>query len=394
MQEAMARLKSEMGADAVILHTRKVQNRRFFGLISREMIEITGAVEEPTFAAKETTLSKLNPSTLQLKPTQTRLSASTIAPPSQPAVGSSFTLIPSSPAPNPMKESDPLKETMAAEMVEIKGMVGEILERLNQPAEDLPSDIHRIHQLLIKNDVELRLADQICSKIMPLDTRQNNQQAIALIQAILGQPKPIVLPPPGNGSHVVMMIGPTGVGKTTTIAKLAATFSIVQKRKVGLITADTYRIAAVEQLRTFGEIIGVPVEVVFSPPTLRTAIERNWDKDLILIDTAGRSHKHERQMEELRAFVEAAQPSSLCLVLSMTTKGKDLDQILNSYNHLNFERIIFTKMDETTQYGTMLQVIQQTGNPLSYVTTGQNVPDDIEIADPAKLARLIFGEMQ
>jgi flagellar biosynthesis protein FlhF len=197
-----------------------------------------------------------------------------------------------------------------------------------------------------------------------------------------------------NKQTVVALVGPTGVGKTTTISKLAANYTIIDKKKVALLTVDTYRIAAVEQLKTVGEIIGVPVEVVFTPRNLRNAIQSNADKELIFIDTAGRSHKNSIQMSEIKAFLEAASPDDIFLVLSACTKYKDMLDIIEKYESLNIKKIIFTKLDETTTYGAILNVVDKSKKYLSYFTTGQSVPDDIETADQEKYFNLLIGDLK
>jgi len=187
------------------------------------------------------------------------------------------------------------------------------------------------------------------------------------------------------------LIGATGVGKTTTIGKLAAGFSIVDKRKVALITADTYRVAAVEQLKTFGEIIGVPVEVAMTPNGLLEALNLHADKELIFIDTAGRSPHHELHMSELRAFLDKAQPDFTMLVLSATTQFSDQLRIYQRFEGLT-THLIFTKLDEAGSVGSILNLLGQTTLPTAYLTNGQSVPDDIEAATPNRIARYVLGE--
>ncbi|MGE5654600.1 MAG: hypothetical protein ACM3ZQ_10150 [Bacillota bacterium] len=187
------------------------------------------------------------------------------------------------------------------------------------------------------------------------------------------------------------LIGPTGVGKTTTIAKLAARSALIERQKVGLVTIDTYRIAAVEQLKTYGRILGLPVEVVFTPDELRETLARMQDMDCIYVDTAGRSHHNAPQMAELCNFHEAAQPDITYLVLSTTTKYRDLMEIIVSYEVLHPHGLVFTKLDETESYGSIFNVVALLQKPLAYITFGQNVPDDIQDFDPSHLTELIMG---
>jgi flagellar biosynthesis protein FlhF len=195
-------------------------------------------------------------------------------------------------------------------------------------------------------------------------------------------------------SRVVAFVGPTGVGKTTTIAKIAAVELLKNKRKVGLITADTFRIAAVEQLKTYANILQIPVEVVFSTEEVAEAIDKLKDRDLILIDTAGRNYGDTVFVEKLNEFLKASQPDETCLVLSLTTKSADLEHIVANFEGVEIDKFIFTKLDETSSYGALYNLAHRFRKPLAYLTTGQNVPDDIEVATPERIAKLVVGEKQ
>ncbi len=179
---------------------------------------------------------------------------------------------------------------------------------------------------------------------------------------------------------VVALVGPTGVGKTTTIAKLAANFALFEGKSVGLITIDTYRIAAVEQLKTYSEIINLPIEVVYTAAEFKRALVNLEEKELILIDTAGRSQKNKQQIRELRHFFNGRRLDETHLVLSANTKLEDLLETAESFQEIEYNRLIFTKLDETNNLGNVLEVADRLKIPMSYVTTGQNVPEDIEVA--------------
>ena len=184
----------------------------------------------------------------------------------------------------------------------------------------------------------------------------------------------------GNRPTVVALVGPTGVGKTTTIAKLAANFALFEGKSVGLITIDTYRIAAVEQLKTYSEIINLPIEVVYTAADLKRAFQKLSDKQLILIDTAGRSQKNKQQIRELKHFFNGRPLNETHLVLSANTKLEDLLETADSFKELGVNRLIFTKLDETNSLSNVIEVAERLRIPLSYVTTGQSVPEDIEVA--------------
>ena len=191
---------------------------------------------------------------------------------------------------------------------------------------------------------------------------------------------------------IVALIGTTGVGKTTTIAKIAAKFVLERGISVALITADTYRISAVDQLRTYSDIIGLPLEIVYSPSELAPALRKHRSKKLILIDTAGRSQNNEYQMNELKAFLAAEPSIEKHLVLSATTKERDAEAILERFSSCRPDRILLTKTDETENIGFIVNLLFDRRLPLSYFTNGQSVPDDIEPAKPEALAKLMLEQ--
>lgn len=195
-----------------------------------------------------------------------------------------------------------------------------------------------------------------------------------------------------GGPLVIALIGPTGVGKTTTIAKLAATYRLRRGRSVGLITADTYRIAAVDQLRTYASIIGLPMKVVMTPAEMAAAVDAFGSHDVVLIDTAGRSQRNTERLVELAGHIEAARPTETHLVLSSAASQEVLLDAAEAFAPLKPNRVILTKLDEAVHFGALINVMQQLRTRLSFVTTGQEVPDHIEPGQPDRLARLVLGE--
>jgi len=377
MQDAMIKVKLEMGKDAVIIHTRKFKEGGFFGLFGKSMIEVTAAVEEPNLATNQTKVVDPAPATKLV-----------------PQAGTGYNLQGS------LALQGENSQEFQKEINEMKLMISQMMEQIEQqrPVNDFLPPLQKYYQLLTANEVDEKLVRKLLKKVEdslePQDLVVEEKVKLCLEEAVrklLKSPRPIVFKEQ-KAKQTIALVGPTGVGKTTTIAKLAATFSIVDKKKVALITADTYRIAAVEQLKTFGEIIGVPVDVVYTPRELANAVRAHSNKDLILIDTAGRSHKNETQMAELKSFLEAAEPSDILLVLSATTKARDMLDIIDSYGDVSLGRLIFTKLDETTSCGVILNAINRTKKNLSYITTGQSVPDDIEVADPEKITGMILRE--
>ncbi len=209
------------------------------------------------------------------------------------------------------------------------------------------------------------------------------------IEADIRVAGPIMITP--GRCRLAALVGPTGVGKTTTIAKLAANFRLKEKRRVGLITVDTYRIAAVEQLRTYADIIDLPMHVVATPREMRQTVERMSHLDLILLDTAGRSPKDEVRIQELKAFLAEAAADEVHLVLSSVAAARTLAQTAERFAAVGATAMVLTKLDEANGLGNLLPLVRSSGLPLSYLTDGQNVPDDIQLADAHRLAQMILG---
>ncbi len=200
---------------------------------------------------------------------------------------------------------------------------------------------------------------------------------------------PIILTP--GRLKAVALIGPTGVGKTTTVAKIAAHFALVENKRVALITVDTYRVAAVEQLKIYSELIEIPLAVAYNLEDVLPIMAQYADYDLLLIDTAGRSQKNIAQVGEIKSLLEAVNCETH-LVMSAQFKEQDMVEMVRRFSAARVDRLLFTKLDETDSYGTILNVAEETGIPLSYLTTGQKVPEDIEIADGGKLAGLMLDD--
>jgi flagellar biosynthesis protein FlhF len=194
-----------------------------------------------------------------------------------------------------------------------------------------------------------------------------------------------------NKCRVVALVGPTGVGKTTTIAKLAANYRLREKRRVGLITVDTYRVAAVEQLRTYADIIDLPMEVVATPREMREAVARMSHLDLVLMDTAGRSPRDEVKIQELKSMLSEAEPDEVHLVLSSTAGAKSLIGTAEKFADVGTTALVLTKLDEAHSLGHLVSLVRECELPISYLTDGQNVPDDIQVAEKGLMAEMLLG---
>ena len=254
-----------------------------------------------------------------------------------------------------------------------------------------------LYNTMLDNEVNEKYANQIIDE-MEKNVRENQPFDHALADVyqkmILKFGKAVPIEKDNKGLRVIFFVGPTGVGKTTTIAKIASKFRLEQKRKVALFTADTYRIAAAEQLRTYANILEVPFRVIYSVEELRRGVQDFKNYDFILVDMAGHSPQNPALRENMNTFIHGLEEGiekEVHLVLSATTKYKDLLSIVESYQDIEDYRIIFTKVDETMTLGNLLNLKLHTGAGLSYITCGQNVPDDIEIFNPQKTVKQLLG---
>ncbi len=356
ISEALAMVRADLGRDAVIVQTRKV-NKRVLGVWGREMVEV--------WASDNPELESIR-----------RPQVST----PQRVVGS----------PPPDEQPSRIAQ-LENEIQNLKAMLAQLAQQgvavVPNTVSPAPATPNRWLSLLREAEVEEAIARELLQSVPEESMSESALQSLiadrltvsGAITIEKGQPK------------VVMLVGPTGVGKTTTIAKLAAQYALLQKHRVGLITIDTYRIAAVEQLRTYSQIIDVPIRVVYSAPELPAAVREFAGMDIIFVDTAGRSQRNTMQIGELKACVERLKECEVHLVLSATTKTRDLYDVVQRFSVMPLHRVIWTKLDESTTFGNILNVAVKHPLPISYLTTGQRVPEDVEVAEANKLASLITG---
>ena len=408
--EALAKVKQELGSSAVILHTRSFKRGGIMGLGARTIVEITagtGAAQKkrPMAAAAKSrngdsgVFANAGAATAVAERHVLRNAYSS----TRPAASSASTPAPSTRDLATTLLKEPVFE-LRNELSSLRTMVESLLQRTSRVAgqrSDLPEQLGKLYAQLIEqqvsDEIAIRVIDDVKAELAPEQLSNANAVRERLLQKI-EQLIPANLatsaarPNTGAGCRSICLIGPTGVGKTTTIAKLAAAFKLRQRKKVGLITIDTYRIAAVDQLRTYANIIGVPLKVVLTPAELVTAMKEMSDCDVILIDTAGRAQSDQPKLNELSHFVHAAQPSEVHLVLSSTTHPEAMEAALEEFGRVRVDQIIFTKLDEAVSFGVLLNVARKASKALSYITTGQDVPDNIEVGQPRRLAKLILGE--
>ncbi len=474
MKEAMQQVKDDLGADAVILHTKKYREGGILGFNAKEVVEVTAAIEdtpeppkkkmpakkpakpasridvvsEPessvvppvttaqrsqglrtygtqqqeTDAAAEAerqaaqarfdamveTLAKggvdaaPNPHIIKAEAVQqpgpaVPPQAAQAAPLQQPQMGAQP--LQAAPESQPAGDRDAMNEADAKKIQALQEELAQMKTLLAQVmVKDQPKGVRTLAEALKEQEVTEDIQKDLAATAAAGDTVRDSltQEAHDALADYLSKKVQFSagLEPRADERQpeIVALIGATGVGKTTTLAKIAARFVLEQGIDAALITADTYRISAVEQLKTYSDIIGLPLEIVYSPQELKTAIHKFRKKDLILIDTAGRSQHNEFQMKELSDFLAVHSRIARYLVMSATTKNRDAADILEKFSVCNPDHVIFTKTDETASVGLILNLLYEKDIRLAFLTNGQSVPDDIVPATPDALADLLLRE--
>ncbi len=393
MAGALQKVKRDLGRNAVILNTRSFKAGGFLGFGGKHVVEITA-----------TTHSKSLPGNRwRSRMDDTVVDASDSAPPPVDRSVRNRTT-PSNRSEDPRAqrdgESTQINDSLLREMSQLRSLVERMVQGTRQgKGTEVPAELFDTYTRLLQQHVAEEMVTQLLTEIRgDLTGEQLREQSIVQerllerVAALIPEGGPILLDGPLGKAKVVALVGPTGVGKTTTVAKLAAHFKLREHKNVGLITIDTYRIAAVDQLKAYARIIDVPLEVVLSPDELKDAVARMRWMDLILIDTAGRSQNDTIRLNELKAFLDTIAPDEVHLVLSSTATPECLRSSVERFGQLGADRLIFTKLDEAVGFGVILEAIRQVNHRLSYVTMGQDVPDDIEVGSAQQLARLILGQ--
>jgi flagellar biosynthesis protein FlhF len=408
MAECLVQVKTAMGAEAIILHTRTYQTREWLGLRRREVVEITAGKgmkvgSRPRPGAAATRNDRPRPDDGD------QLKAAGPIPGTYGRSGAARR--PEAAAGTARRPHDPkaLLETPAAanavmlnltnEVTTLKQMMTDLLRvTRHKHAPQVSEELMPVYELLVGNRVDEEVAGDLVRSLgrqVRAEYHANldymKERLVEQLERQLPVRGPIASADKG-GPTVVALVGPTGVGKTTTIAKLAADLKLRKKQRVGLITLDTYRIAAVDQLKRYAEIIGAPLKVVGSAEELRHAVEALDDMEYVLIDTAGRSPNDKLKLNELKTVLEAATPDEVHLVLSTTASEECLELAMNQFGDVRVDGVVLTKLDEAAKLGVLVNIARRLNRNVSYVTTGQDVPDDIEIAEPRRLARLVLGE--
>lgn len=360
-KEAMDLVKQDLGLDAVILNIKRIEPKGIRKIFMKPSVEVLAAVHDSIpdhlVATKKETPTEQQPQSAER---EQRLE----------------------------EKLDRLEHMMTEKFTDVQKTVKS--DDNNNISKYKNEVVEMLYNHLIAQEVDEELALLLLKGIDSRDINVVVSQVYKRIVHLLGTPEGIQ---PSEAPQSIMFLGTTGVGKTTTIAKLAANLIIKQQQEVGLVTTDTYRIAAVEQLKTYSKILNIPMKVAYSPAELRQAVKKYEDenKQLVLIDTAGASQKNDEQFTEIVNMINSSSDMELYVVLSMTTKYRDMVEIIERYNYLGNIKVIFSKLDETNQLGNILNLKSRYNIKLSYMTTGQNVPDDLDLIDTQYIARLILG---
>ncbi|MDP4179467.1 MAG: flagellar biosynthesis protein FlhF [Bacillota bacterium] len=387
-QEAILKVKMDLGNEAVILNTRKVRKKGLFSIFTKPVVEVLAAIDDD-FSGKKDKAPAKNVEKQAQKDNSTQKDINFKTNSEQKEEKIEF-----------LENKVNNMETMLQKIFEqVQTSNHTVAAPVKQERQEKPNSkiLTQFYNNLIKNEVEEEIAKKLVDAVRKKvgDTSNINDTASMLyniISGILGKPETIGLKEDKKPT-IIIFVGPTGVGKTTTLAKIAANYSLNLKKNVGLITADTYRIAAVEQLKTYAEILGMPVNVIYAPNEIKDAIKLYSDKDVVLIDTAGRSCRNKSQFDELKSLIIASEADEVYLVLSSTTSVRNCNDLLSNYSFLKDYKLIFTKLDESKVNGIILNTKFRTGKNLSYVTTGQCVPDDIEVVNVDKMTKNLLGSI-
>lgn len=395
MSEALADVKHELGRDAVILHTRSFRQGGLFGLFGgRAVWEVTAAPNvnvlrrplEGFYASDTASDSDRDEELSDVDADLFEAEYAAVDPPAGDGGAAGGEVAPNR------------SEAIVGQLTDIRDMLNSLMAaRAAGDGPKLPAVLHALHNRLCEGEVSERTATDLITELRMGLTGDElaDRELVRLRLAELIAERIRRAPEPGpmarTGARVIALIGPTGVGKTTTVAKLAANMKLKSGLSVGLITIDTYRIAAVDQLKTYAEIIELPLRTVLSPQEMHQAIYAMRGMDIILIDTVGRSQNDRLRLNQLRSFLTAADADEVHLVVAATANRRCVSNVLTQFCPLGANRIIVTKLDEAEAYGMVLNVAEACRLPLSYVSAGQEVPDDIDRADPHELARLIVG---
>lgn len=364
--EAMKLVRADLGDDAVIINSKVVVKKKFFGLIKQKNFEVLAGIDN-----------------IDIKPTSLRL----------PDIETE-TLSRQENIENEI-QNDELTSELKSEIADLKSMIQSLHRKSLQTdvPEELVPFINYLKQQELDTELITAISDELFVHYKNGVKDLTEEQMVDIAKEVLTE-KISSLPFGGISFNrkFVNVLGPTGVGKTTTIAKMAARAVLEKKKKIAFITTDTYRIAAIDQLKTYANLLQAPVEVVYNANDYKKAIDKLSNVDIVFIDTAGRNYKEAKYVDDLKNIINFDEDVESYLVLSLTAKEKDMESIIEQFQQIPIEKFIFTKTDETNSIGTIFNLMIKYNKGLAYYTNGQEVPEDIEEANITKLLDLFFKE--
>ncbi|QOR68575.1 flagellar biosynthesis protein FlhF [Cytobacillus suaedae] len=375
MPEAMKQIRSELGSDAVILNSKVVQKGGFLGFFTKKNIEVIAAIDP------------LQPQ--NIKPVVKEKPKKTIEHPKK-GIPSSVGMI-STPVIN-SNNSELIKEIQS-----LRDLMQDISTGISSSFEHYPEPLKELNKQLIQQEICDKIRQDILTHLIE---RWYLTNATASTDEVFKWGKEFLIQRFESyqfggityQKKYINVVGPTGVGKTTTLAKIAAECQLKDNKKVAFITTDTYRIAAIDQLKTYAKILGIPIEVSYNLSDFKAAKEKFKDYDVVLIDTAGRNFRNKQYVDDLRGIIDFNEEMETLLVLTLTSKLSDMKDIYKQFSLVKIDKFIFTKVDETSVYGPMINLLDESGLGVAYLTNGQNVPDDIQIATPDIVVNTLFGD--
>jgi flagellar biosynthesis protein FlhF len=385
MTEALQKIRATLGTDAMIVSARTFRRGGVLGVGGQEVVEVYAADTRSRIEnirrerSSRSRASETAPAAVEALAEAAAPAAESRKEPAQPKV-------------EPRDGSGNFSDALS----QIRQEIRDLMVRGGDGRREGHPFLRECYDLLVTREVDPQVAGRIVEQIASLRLPSGYPDPSRVRAVVRSQLTRLFLSSPpfdeGRRTKVIVLVGPTGVGKTTTIAKLAAKSKINERRSVGLITLDTFRIAAVDQLEKYARLIELPLIVATTPRELEAAVREFEAKqtDVVFIDSAGRSHRDEIKMAELREFLAVLPEAEIHLVVSTTTHGKTIQSIASRFASVGFHKVILTKVDETISFGSLVNALVTIGRPVSFVTDGQNVPDDIVVSDPERLAELVL----
>lgn len=365
MPEAMKMIRAELGNDAVILNSKVVHKGGFFGLFTKKNIEVIAAVDpKPARSTANENKGKL---------------------------------VSTTPVQRPSSEQKPVSDAAVLnELNELKAMLKQLSTNVVTNFAAYPPLLSELNELLTEQELSGPLRQEVMAEAVEQwylhrETATKKQVMTWVKEILLKKIEGLSFGGLSFQKKYVNVVGPTGVGKTTTLAKMAADCVLKHRKKVAFITTDTYRIAAIDQLKTYAKILDVPLEVCYNMEDFREAKKKFSAYDVVFIDTAGRNFRNPQYVKDLREIIDFDAEMETFLVLALTAKCADMKAIYEQFSLIHIDRFIFTKLDETSQYGAMFNLMTDYQIGVAYLTNGQNVPDDIMEASPEKIVNTLLG---